>query len=81
MGNQITLVDSAQETASQIKDILSKENLLNKNNSQSKREFYLTDISDTFLSVAGRFLGEKIAKIEMVDIVGTTNSAVPIVST
>ena len=72
MGNQITLVDSAQETASQIKDILSKENLLNKNNSQSKREFYLTDISDTFLSVAGRFLGEKIAKIEMVDIVGTT---------
>lgn len=72
MGDQITLVDSAQQTASQIKDILNKENLLNENNSQSKREFYLTDVSDTFLSVAGRFLGEKIAKIEMVDIVGTT---------
>jgi glutamate racemase len=77
MGNQITLVDSAEETASQIKDILSKEDLLNENTSQSKREFYLTDVSDTFLSVAGRFLGEKINKIEMVDIVGTTTRPSP----
>jgi len=72
MGDQITLVDSAEETASQIKDLLNEENLLNENTSESKREFYLTDVSDTFLSVAGRFLGEKIDKIEMVDIVGTT---------
>jgi glutamate racemase len=77
MGNQITLVDSAEETASQIKDILSKEDLLNERTSQSKREFYLTDVSDTFLSVAGRFLGEKINKIEMVDIVGTTAQPSP----
>jgi len=72
MGNQITLVDSAEETASQIKDILDKEDILNEKTSLSKREFYLTDVSDTFLSVAGKFLGEKIDKIEMVDIVGTT---------
>ncbi len=72
MSDEITLVDSARQTASQIKDVLNKENLLNENNSPSKREFYLTDVSDTFLSVAGRFLGEKIDKIEMVDIVGTT---------
>jgi len=72
MGENITLVDSAQQTAFQIKNILNKEDLLNKKTSQSKREFYLTDVSDTFLSVAARFLGEKIDKIEMVDIVGTT---------
>jgi len=77
MGNQITLVDSAEETASQIKDILDKEDILNEKTSLSKREFYLTDVSDTFLSVAGRFLGEKIDKIEMVDIVGTTTQPSP----
>ncbi len=72
MGSDITLVDSAQETASQVKDILTNKDLLNDSGSKSNREFYLTDVSDTFLSVAGRFLGEKIDKIEMVDIVGTT---------
>ena len=62
----------AEETASEIKEILTKSALLNDNNSKSEREFYLTDVSDTFISVAGRFLGERINKIQMVDIVGTT---------
>lgn len=77
VGSEITLVDSAEETASQIKDILSGEKLLNDANANSRREFYLTDVSDTFISVAGRFLGEKIEKIEMVDIVGTTAQPSP----
>jgi len=77
MGDQITLVDSAEETAALIKDILIGKNLLNDKSAQSDREFYLTDVSDTFLSVAGRFLGEKINKIEMVDIVGTTSLPSP----
>ena len=72
MGSDITLVDSAEETASEINQILTSEGLLNDTGSKSDREFYLTDVSDTFISVAGRFLGEKIEKIEMVDIVGTT---------
>jgi glutamate racemase len=71
MGAGITLVDSAEETASQIKSVLTQKDLLNDKSSISDREFYLTDVSDTFLSVAGRFLGEKIDKIEMVDITGT----------
>jgi len=77
MGDEITLVDSAQQTAVQIRDVLTNEDLLNEKNSQSTREFYLTDVSDTFLSVAGRFLGENIDKIEMVDIVGTTAKPSP----
>ncbi len=72
VGDEITLVDSAEETASQIKQILVKKGLLNDSKTPSERDFYLTDVSDTFISVAGRFLGEKIDKIEMVDIVGTT---------
>lgn len=77
VGGEITLVDSAEETSKQIKEILNKKDLLNENSSQSKREFYLTDVSDTFISVAGRFLGEKINKIEMVDIIGTTSLPSP----
>ena len=77
MGENITLVDSAEETASQIRSVLANLNLLNGNNSKSEREFYLTDVSDTFISVAGRFLGEKIDKIEMVDITGTTSPPSP----
>lgn len=73
MGPEITLVDSAEETTSQIKSVLTEIDLLNESNPKSEREFYLTDVSDTFLSVAGRFLGEKIDKIEMVDIIGTTS--------
>ena len=73
MGAGITLVDSAEETASQIKSVLTEMNLLNESNPDSEKEFYLTDVSDTFISVAGRFLGKKIDKIEMVDIIGTTS--------
>ncbi|MEM7008759.1 MAG: glutamate racemase [Thermodesulfobacteriota bacterium] len=77
MGDGITLVDSAQETAKEIVHVLTSEELLNKTDSLSEREFYLTDVSDSFISVAGRFLGEKIDKIEMVDITGTTKLPSP----
>jgi glutamate racemase len=71
MGNNITLVDSAEETAKEIERILRERGLLNIDIDASVREYFLTDVSDTFVSVAGRFLGEKIDKIEMVDIKGT----------
>ena len=77
MGDEITLVDSAEETASEIKQVLTHNGLLNDNKPKSEREFYLTDVSDTFISVAGRFLGEKIEKIEMVDSIGTTQKRSP----
>ena len=71
MGDKITLVDSAEETAKEIERVLGEIDLLNNDSGASAREYYLTDVSDTFVSVAGRFLGEKIDRIEMVDITGT----------
>jgi glutamate racemase len=70
MGDGITLVDSAEETAREIGKVLEERGLLNPQTGQSSKHYYLTDVSDTFVSVAGRFLGEKIEKIEMVDITG-----------
>ena len=71
MGEGITLVDSAEETAKEIEGVLNEGGLLNKDAEAPSRKYYLTDVSDTFVSVAGRFLGEKIGNIEMVDITGT----------
>lgn len=71
MGGGTTLVDSAEETAKEIERVLGEKNLLNNDGEAPSREYYLTDVSDTFVSVAGRFLGEKIENIEMVDITGT----------
>jgi len=68
VGEDIKLVDSAEETAQEIKRTLLEINLLNKNKSNSKKEFYLTDTSDTFVSIAGNFLGEKINKLQLIDI-------------
>ena len=71
VGGNITLVDSAEETAKEIEIVLRDNDLLNDEVKRPLREYYLTDVSDTFVSVAGRFLGEKVDNIEMVDIVGT----------
>lgn len=71
MGEDITLVDSAEETALEIESVLGRLGELNNDTSNVTREFYLTDVSDTFVSIAGRFLGERIENIEMVDIAGT----------
>ncbi len=71
MGDGVTLVDSAEETAKEIEKVLGERDLLNTGGGAPSREYYLTDVSETFVSVAGRFLGEKIESIEMVDITGT----------
>jgi glutamate racemase len=68
MGDGVTLVDSAQETALEIERTLKENNISNENSISAQREFYLTDVSETFISIAERFLGEKIERIEQVDI-------------
>ena len=64
----ITLVDSAEQVTLEIEQILSQSNLENKTNAKSKKEFYLTDISDSFISIAANFLGEEINHIQHIDI-------------
>ncbi len=68
MGKDIILVDSAEETAIETSKVLNEGNMLNNDPKQTQKKYYLTDVSDTFLSVAENFLGEEIEKIEMVDI-------------
>ncbi len=69
MGKGIRLVDSAEETAKQTENILRSQGLLREDGKAQQMSFYLTDDSETFTSIASRFLGRPMEKTEVVDIV------------
>ncbi len=67
MGEKVTLVDSAEETAREAAGFLKRNGLLSENG-KSSAKFHLTDGSDSFVSIAERFLGKKTGKIAIVDL-------------
>ena len=67
---QIPLIDSAVETAKEVKQILAKGNMLSKGGGQSSREFYVTDSPEKFAYVGERFLGHKISNISKINLGG-----------
>jgi glutamate racemase len=70
MGDNIALVDSAQETAKVIKKTLILKDMVNTSASCPQRRFYVTDSPERFIKVGERFLGEKIEHIEKINIGG-----------
>lgn len=60
MGNTVTLIDSAIETAEEIKNTLKVLSLVNHGNGRKVREFYVTDSPQRFIDVGQQFLGERI---------------------
>jgi glutamate racemase len=70
MGNNIVLVDSAQETAKEIKKTLIQFGIENTSASYHQRRFYVTDSPERFIKVGERFLEEKIEHIEKINIGG-----------
>lgn len=69
MGDDIELVDSAEETAKEISRYIANNKIENNDEKKIRREFYLTDDSETFLKIAARFLGKEIKKIKTVDLI------------
>jgi glutamate racemase len=68
VGDSVKLIDSAEETAVEIKRILNDKKSLNGSSSQTQQEFYLTDVSESFINIAGRFLGGEIDLIHQIDL-------------
>lgn len=69
LDNKIALVNPARETAKDLKDVLTKKNLLN--NSLDKEgyyKYYVSDIPERFASIGREFLNREIMDIEQVDI-------------
>ena len=67
MGAQVRLVDSAEETAREVKQELSHLNLL-RADGHPEPEFYVSDTPEKFVQISQRFLGDKIERAELIDI-------------
>lgn len=70
MGDGIMLIDSAQETAKEIKETLIRNGIQGSPLSSPKRSFYVTDSPERFIKVGERFLKQKIDIIEKINVGG-----------
>jgi len=68
MGDKIKLVDSAEETAFEVVNLLNECNLCSDGSEEARSIFYLTDIAHRFAETGSRFLGEELTNINLIDI-------------
>jgi glutamate racemase len=68
MGKKVKLIDSAEETAKEVKRFLGTNDLLIKSRKPAFRNFYVSDVPDRFMEVGKRFLKGKIDKVQKIDI-------------
>jgi glutamate racemase len=80
VGANVTLIDSGEATAGEVRQLLADKNLANGNPPPRETprrlcddldHFYVTDAADRFARVAERFLGVKPAKLEAIEVFGT----------
>ena len=67
MGKQVTLVDSAIETARAVKKLLEAEGLLRSSKHPPRHEFLVSDEPEHFRVVAKRFLGHDLTHVRRID--------------
>jgi glutamate racemase len=68
MGPEVTLVDSAEETARTVAAILREKKLLRPPAEQGNHHYYVTDVPAGFVSVGNRFLGNKLGDVYQVSL-------------
>ena len=66
MGKSVMLVDSAQQAAVEVKQVLSQEGLLTKSQARGQRSYFVSDEVALFANVAKRFLGEELKNVQKV---------------
>lgn len=65
VGKKIKLIDSGEETAKEVKNILTNRILLNTQKKKGEHKFFVTDFPNNFHQIAERFLGTKIKNIKL----------------
>ncbi|WP_243371010.1 glutamate racemase [Geotalea sp. SG265] len=68
MGDGVTLVDSAEETAFTVAEILGKKSLLRPSSEKGNHHFFVTDVPAGFIRVGNRFLGERLGDVYQVNL-------------
>lgn len=71
MGEGIVLIDSAKETALEIRDTLMRDGMPSKAGREPSRMFFVTDSPERFVRVGERFLGNRIEHIQKINIGGS----------
>ncbi|MDZ4383017.1 MAG: hypothetical protein U0937_00050 [Thermodesulfovibrionia bacterium] len=67
---KIPLIDSAAETAKEVRRILEERKILRHDSGKPKIEFFVTDAPEKFVQTGERFLGRRISNISRVNIGG-----------
>jgi glutamate racemase len=67
-GSAVRLIDSAEETASRIREQLAQHSLLNESEGIPSHRFFVSDIPVQFQQIGERFLGRPLGSVTQVDI-------------
>jgi glutamate racemase len=67
LGEEVTLVDSAAETAKSVREVLHRDHLLRQSLPALPR-FFVTDLPTRFEQVGGSFLGGLLSNVQQVEI-------------
>jgi len=68
MGDDVALIDSGTAASDQVKDYLEGRGIRTHSQSESRHEFYVSDVPNRFKAVAERFLGRELNHIEKIDL-------------
>jgi len=68
MGEEVTLIDSAEQTALEVKRALATRDLLRSSSGRVVHNYYVSDTPEKFVTVGERFLRRRIPKAAKVDI-------------
>lgn len=68
MGSKITLIDSAEQTARELRSLLEKRDMVSMQGAAPEQTYYVSDVPRRFREVAQRFLGSKIESLHQIDI-------------
>ena len=63
MGERVTLVDSGEEAAHTVAELLQGRGMLNTSSAKGSQRYYVTDMPAGFVRVANRFLGERLEDV------------------
>jgi glutamate racemase len=67
MGYETNLIDSAQETAKEVKRVLTKKKLLNTDERTGKLRYFVTDDPERFKRMGYKFLGMELHEVKKIE--------------
>lgn len=70
MGSGVTLVDSAEETARTVAEILHEQQLIAASHNNSQHRYFVTDVPEGFVRIGSHFLGDRLEQVTQVELDG-----------